>query len=75
MNLRPKLAMAIIPFLLAACAQAGTAALPPDDASVPHWPWWLRVLAVIGALVFVQIVARTMRRSAGRRGPNSTDNP
>jgi len=49
--------------------------LPAQDAPAPHWPWWLRILAVIGALAFVQIVARAMRRGASGRGPDSGDNP
>jgi len=38
-------------------------------APVTHWPWWLRIVAVAGALLFVQIVARSMRKGAGRQGP------
>jgi len=73
MILRTKLAG--IALLLAACyAHAERmATLPQQDAPAPHWPWWLRVLAVIGVLVFVRIVARAMR-GAGRPGPGSTQN-
>ncbi|HUK42943.1 MAG TPA: hypothetical protein VLW48_00725 [Candidatus Bathyarchaeia archaeon] len=48
--------------------------LPPQDAPAPHWPWWLRIIAVLGALLFVVIVARAMRRGANRRGPGPSEN-
>ncbi len=69
MILRTKLA-GIVLLLVACYARAERmATLPQQDAPAPHWPWWLRVLAVIGVLVFVRIVARAMRRGAGRPGP------
>jgi hypothetical protein len=59
-------------------AHALAAALPEQEATAPHWPWWLRILAVIGALLFVRLVARTMRRNASGQGhdpaPNVADN-
>jgi hypothetical protein len=44
--------------------------LPQQDAPAPHWPWWLRIIAVVGALLFVQMVARGMRRGSSRSGPS-----
>lgn len=35
--------------------------LPPEDKPKTHWPWWLRILAVIGVLVFIRLVAGSMR--------------
>jgi len=68
LRLRIQLA-AFVVTLFAGCAN-GMAALPPPDAPAPHWPWWLRILAVIGALAFIQVVARSMRKGTGRAGPN-----
>jgi len=53
--------------LSAGCVEAMNR-LPPQDAPVHHWPWWVRILAVIGVLAFVQIVARSLRKGAGRPG-------
>lgn len=76
MSLRFKFAIPITLFALAAGALAETmATLPPHDAPARHWPWWLRVLAVIAVLVFVQIVARSMRGGSSRGGPDSHRNP
>jgi len=70
MRLRSKLSGLPL-FLLAYYAHATTmAALPREDAPAHHWPWWLRILAVIAVLAFVQIVARSMRKGAGRTGAN-----
>lgn len=33
------------------------------------WPWWLRLLAIIGVLWFIRIVAQSVRRGGG--GPRS----
>jgi hypothetical protein len=60
--------------VLAECADA-MATLPPHDAPVRHWPLWLRIVAVIGVLLFVQMVARSLRGSAGGRPPNSSQDP
>jgi len=35
------------------------------SAPVHHWPWWLRLLALLGVLVFIR-VAVTFARGAGR---------
>jgi hypothetical protein len=35
--------------------------LPPEDKPKTHWPWWLRILAVIGLLVFIRLVAGSVR--------------
>jgi hypothetical protein len=35
--------------------------LPPEDKPKTHWPWWLRILAVIGLLVFIRLVAGGVR--------------
>lgn len=37
------------------------ATLPPEDKPKTHWPWWLRILAVIGVLVFIRLVAGSVR--------------
>jgi hypothetical protein len=34
-------------------------------ASRTHWPWWLRLLALLGVLLFIR-VAVTFARGAGR---------
>jgi hypothetical protein len=60
--------------LVAGQTLAAMEVLPPDNAPKTHWPWWLRIIAVIAALAFVQVVARSLRRSAGQRGPGPTDN-
>lgn len=33
--------------------------------AVGHWPWWLRILAVVGVIVFIRI-AVTFARNSGR---------
>jgi hypothetical protein len=35
------------------------------NASLPHWPWWLRVIALLAVLVFIRVVV-TYVRGAGR---------
>ncbi len=35
--------------------------LPLEDKPKTHWPWWLRILAVIGVLVFIRLVAGSVR--------------
>jgi len=57
--------------LSAGCADAMTT-LPPHDAPVHHWPLWLRIVAVIGVLLFVQMVARSLRSGARGRPPGSS---
>ena len=75
MRLAIKLGAFTSVWLAAAYTQAErVAVLPPDNAPVAHWPWWLRILAVLAVLAFVQIVARSLRRGTSRRGPGSTDN-
>jgi len=34
-------------------------------ASTHHWPWWLRLIALLGVLVFVRL-AVTFARGTGR---------
>lgn len=56
-------------------AQLGVSAmanlvLPPQEKPKTHWPWWLRLLALIFVLVFVRTVARSMRGKPGGPGPN-----
>ncbi|HZP22751.1 MAG TPA: hypothetical protein VFB04_04845 [Terriglobales bacterium] len=63
--------LAILLPLVAAKLYGSALALPQDDAPAPHWPWWLRILAVIGALAFIQIVAHSMRKGAGGSPPRS----
>jgi len=69
-----KVATAMMCLVLSAGAWTSAAALPQQEAPAPHWPWWLRIIAVIGALAFVQIVARSMRRGAAGRGSDSSQN-
>jgi hypothetical protein len=33
--------------------------------AVAHWPWWLRILAVVGVIIFIRI-AVTFARNSGR---------
>jgi len=74
--LRIKFPIPLTAFVLSAKALAkASATLPPHDAPATHWPWWLRILAVIALLVFVQLVARSMRGGASGRGPGSSSNP
>ena len=76
MSLRFKFAIPMTAFAPAAAALAKAAAtLPPHEAPARHWPLWLRVLAVIAVLVFVRIVARSMRGGAPRDGADSNRNP
>lgn len=35
--------------------------LPPQEKPTTHWPWWLRILAVIGILFFIRMVAGAVR--------------
>ncbi len=44
------------------------ATLPPEEKPKTHWPWWLRILAVIGVLAFIRIVAGSVRNNPG--GPS-----
>lgn len=44
-----------------AVAAAALVTLPPEDKPKTHWPWWLRILAVIGVLVFIRLVAGSVR--------------
>ena len=43
--------------------------LPPEEKPKTHWPWWLRILAVIGVLVFIRLVAGSVRNNPGKPGP------
>ena len=44
--------------------------LPPQEKPKTHWPWWLRILAVIGVFVFIRIVAGSVRNNpSGKPGP------
>jgi hypothetical protein len=36
-----------------------------QQPAVAHWPWWLRILAVLGVIVFIRI-AVTFARNSGR---------
>jgi hypothetical protein len=49
------------PFAATMAAVALTYTLPPEDKPKTHWPWWLRILAVIFLLVFIRIVAGSVR--------------
>jgi len=48
------------------------ATLPPEEKPKTHWPWWLRILAVVGVLVFIRLVAGSMRNKPGAPGPNGS---
>jgi hypothetical protein len=57
-------AMVSPPIQLAALAVLkGIQAQQP--ASMPHWPWWLRLIALLGVLVFIRVVV-TFVRGTGR---------
>jgi hypothetical protein len=43
--------------------------LPPEPKPTTHWPWWLRILAVIFVLVFIRIVAGSVRSKPSGPGP------
>jgi len=45
------------------------ATLPPEEKPKTHWPWWLRLLAVVGVLVFIRLVAGSVRNKPGTPGP------
>ena len=51
-------------------ASAAVVTLPPEEKPKTHWPWWLRILAVIGVLVFIRLVAGSVRNNPGRPGPS-----
>jgi hypothetical protein len=38
-----------------------------QPASAPHWPWWLRLLALVGVIVFIRLVVTFVRRTGGSR--------
>jgi hypothetical protein len=44
--------------------------LPPEEKPKTHWPWWLRILAVVGVLVFIRLVAGSVRNKPGTPGPS-----
>ena len=46
------------------------AVLPPEEKPKTHWPWWLRILAVVGVLVFIRLVAGSVRNKPGTPGPS-----
>ena len=46
------------------------ATLPPEEKPKTHWPWWLRILAVVGVLVFIRLVAGSVRKKPGTPGPS-----
>ncbi|HUI82630.1 MAG TPA: hypothetical protein VL240_00305 [Candidatus Binatia bacterium] len=43
------------------------AAAAGQDPPMPHWPWWLRVIAVIAVLFFVRLVVQGVRRAGSGR--------
>ncbi len=43
--------------------------LPPQEKITHHWPWWLRLLAVVGVLVFIRFVAGSVRSKPSGPGP------
>ena len=49
------------PMLADKVAGIAVVTLPPEDKPKTHWPWWLRILAVIGVLVFIRLVAGSVR--------------
>jgi hypothetical protein len=44
--------------------------LPPEEKPKTHWPWWLRILAVIGVLLFIRVVAGSVRSKPSGPGPS-----
>jgi hypothetical protein len=44
--------------------------LPPQEKPTTHWPWWLRILAVIGVLLFIRIVAGSVRNKPSGPAPS-----
>jgi hypothetical protein len=48
---------------------ADFATLPPQEKITHHWPWWLRLLAVVGVLVFIRFVAGSVRSKPSGPGP------
>ena len=44
--------------------------LPPEPKPTTHWPWWLRILAVIFLLVFIRIVAGSVRSKPSGPSPS-----
>jgi hypothetical protein len=59
---------------IASVPQAATVpvTLPPEEKPKTHWPWWLRILAVIGVLVFIRLVAGSVRNNPGKPGPSGS---
>jgi len=43
------------------------AGMQTRQPAVAHWPWWLRLLAVLGVVVFIRI-AVSFARNSGRPG-------
>lgn len=33
------------------------------QAAMPHWPWWLRLLAVLGVILFIRFAVMFARNS------------
>jgi hypothetical protein len=62
-------ALAVIPLARAEAAAVLHWTLPPEDKPKTRWPWWLRILAVIGVLVFIRLVAGTVRNKPSGSGP------
>ena len=54
----------------ASLVAATLATLPPEEKPKTHWPWWLRILAVIGVFVFIRVVAGSVRKKPGTPGPS-----
>ncbi|MGA2687324.1 MAG: hypothetical protein ABSE85_04555 [Candidatus Korobacteraceae bacterium] len=57
-------AMVILPIHLAALVIL-TGMQAQHAAPAHHWPWWLRLLALLGLLLFIR-VAVTFARGTGR---------
>jgi hypothetical protein len=51
-------------------ADAWRFTLPPEPKPTTHWPWWLRILAVIGVLVFIRLVAGSVRSKPSGPSPS-----
>lgn len=69
-SLEPHLAATAVPPLLGALAAAAVATQWDDpmaerNPSVHRWPWWLRLVAVVGVLLFVRLAAG-FARGTGR---------
>jgi len=48
----------------------GAGSVAPQTGSGQHWPVWLRILVVIGLVVFVRLVAGMVKQKPSGPGPS-----